>query len=92
MLRKYTIRGAAELAATLAAITQAKPDALNPDNPEQFKRFVQTARETGAVEQGDAFWIGWRGLNRRHRRRNAMIRAVVSRPNASAGARRLASK
>jgi hypothetical protein len=41
MLRKYTICGAAELAATLAAITQAKPDALNPDNPEQFKRFVQ---------------------------------------------------
>ncbi len=29
---EYTIRGAAELPATLAAITQAKPDALIVDN------------------------------------------------------------
>jgi hypothetical protein len=26
-----------------------------PDNPEEYKRFLETAREAGAVEQGDAF-------------------------------------
>jgi hypothetical protein len=29
--------------------------APKPDNPEQFKRFQQTAREVGADKQGEAF-------------------------------------
>jgi hypothetical protein len=29
--------------------------APKPDNPEQFKRFVETAREVGALEKGEAF-------------------------------------
>lgn len=31
---------------------QSKP---KPDNPEQFKRFVETVHEVGADEQGEAF-------------------------------------
>lgn len=29
--------------------------APKPDNPEQYKRFLQTAREVGADRQGEAF-------------------------------------
>jgi hypothetical protein len=29
--------------------------APKPDNPEQYKRFLQTAREAGADEPGEAF-------------------------------------
>ena len=33
----------------------AKPPALKPDDPEQSKRFVETAREIKADEAGEAF-------------------------------------
>jgi hypothetical protein len=33
----------------------ARKPAPKPDNPEQYKRFLKTAREVGASEQGDAF-------------------------------------
>jgi hypothetical protein len=32
-----------------------KPAAPKPDNPEQYKRFLETAREVGADEPGEAF-------------------------------------
>jgi hypothetical protein len=35
--------------------TKTKPRGRKPDNPEQFDRFVETARQLGVDESGEAF-------------------------------------